>query len=109
MPSLTLRSAALACALALVFLAIVAIPIEFFSLLKSAPSPIVEAHSVLWRIYFFPFVVVPDWGENVENVFQVNSPDPAIALIPFLLVLFVVWALVFFVLIVAFRRWRRAA
>jgi hypothetical protein len=54
-------------------------------------------------------VVVPDWGENVENVFQVNSPDPAIALIPFLLVLFVVWALVFFVLIVAFRRWCRAA
>jgi hypothetical protein len=99
----------LACALALVFLTIVAVPIEFFSLFKNAPLPIVEAHSALWRIYFFPFEVVPDWGALVDHAFSVSSPDPAIALIPHLLFLFVLWALAFFVLTVAYKLVRRAA
>jgi hypothetical protein len=107
--SLTLRSAVLACALALVFLTIVAVPIEFFSLFKNAPSPIVEAHSALWRIFFFPLEVVPNLGELIDHVFSVNSPDPAIALIPFLLSLFVLWALILFLLIVAIKLVRRAA
>jgi hypothetical protein len=107
--SLTLRSAVLACALALLFLMIVGAPIEFFSLFKNAPSPILEAHSALWRIYFLPLEVVPDLGGLVEHAFSLNSPDPAIALIPFLLSLFVLWALAFFFLIVAIKLVRRAA
>ena len=95
--------------MALVFLTIVAVPIEFFSLFRNAPSPIVEAHSVLWRTYFLPLEIVPAWGELVEQVFSVNSPDPAIALIPFLLSLCVLWALAFFVLLVAMKVVRRAA
>lgn len=98
----------LACTLALVFLALVAVPIEFLSLLENAPSPIVEAHAVLWRVYFFPFEVVPDWSEFVNHLPGVNSPNPAIAIIPLLLMLFVSWALAFFVVILSIRQVRRA-
>jgi hypothetical protein len=105
--SLTLRGAVLACALALMFLAIVAVPIEFFSLLKNAPSPIAEAHSVLWRIYFLPTELMPNWN-FLNQALSVNSPDPAIALIPLFLFLFVVWALAFFVVIAAYKMVRRA-
>ena len=108
MSSSTLRSAMLACALALVFLTIVAVPIEFFSLLKNAPSPFVEAHLVLWRIYSFPMEVAPNWG-FLDHALNVSSPDPAIALIPLLLFLFVPWALTFFVAIVVYKMVRRAA
>ena len=104
MSSLTLRSALLACALALVFLTIVAVPIEFISLLKNAPSPFVEAHSVLWRIYFSPFEVVPNW-RFLDHALSVSSPNPAIALIPHLLLLFVLWAVAFFVVIVTYKWW----
>jgi len=106
--SLTVRSAVLACALALLFLTIVALPIEWFSLLKNAPSPIVEAHLVLWKTYFLPIEVVPNWG-LVNRLPGVNSPNPAIALIPILLLLSMFWALAFFVVILTYKMVRRAA
>jgi len=102
----TRRLAVVAGALALVMLALVAVPFATFEMFEQSPW-LAQAHALLWLAFFSPVMAFPAMGHLLDQLIPLASADPRIALIPHFGLMFVLWATLFFALALVLRRLRR--
>ncbi len=107
---LAYRTAVIVSGLALLFVVVACVPpLLFVGTVATAPSSMVNVLVFLWSAFWLPINIVPEFGLFLERTLLLASPTPAIKVAPLLLVIWLVWAVLFFLLLALLRRVRRAS
>lgn len=98
-----LKAMLLACCLSLAWLVLIALPIALYQYFGiSTPQAVGNLHGAAWVVYLAPLELIR-WTPTLSSV------DPLATLIPSFGLLFVLWSVVLSLVVLGWRRLRRAA